>query len=311
MANASGVRVARIFVILNPSAGSYAPGKVSEALGRHVDFVDGSCEIHEAAGHEDLTALARAAAERGSEIVAAGGGDGTVSAVANGVIGSSAVLGILPLGTGNVVAQELGIPMDLEGACELLFGPHSTARIDAMRLDGRHYYMRVGIGIDALMIRATKREAKRRFGRLAYLWGVCTQLVGFQPRRFNISVDGVPEHFHASEVALVNCGVMGRKPLRWGPNIRPDDGRLNVCIIRARNLIDYLVVAWLFVLGRPRPNRRMTYRIAERAVAIAADIPLVVQADGETVGETPIEVKVIPGAIRVVVPEGGIPAPPI
>jgi diacylglycerol kinase (ATP) len=241
----------------------------------------------------------------------AGGGDGIVSGVANGLIGTSAALGILPLGTANVLARELGIPVDLEGACTLLSGPHAVARIDAMVVEGRHYYTQVGIGIDALMIRDTKREDKRRFGRVAYLWTGFTRLIGFQPRRFSISVDDRPSRARASEVVLANCGTLGQPPLRWGPNIRPDDGRITVCVIRARTLIDYLVLAGHVVLGRPRSSRHVTYLVAERTVAVAADKPLPVQADGEIIGETPIEVKVVPGDVRVVVPEEGIPAPPV
>jgi diacylglycerol kinase (ATP) len=311
MAGASEIRVSRVFVILNPAAGRYSAREVNEALGRHLNCADGSCEVHEATGREDLTAVARAAAERGCEIVVAGGGDGTVSAVANGLIGTEAALGILPLGTGNVLAQELGIPEDLEGACRLLSGHHSVSRIDAVEAGGLHCYTRVGIGIDALMIRDTRREAKRRFGVLAYTWAAFTRLIGFQPRRFRIVVDGKSSRHHASEVALANCGTMGKKPLRWGPGIRPNDGRIDVCIIRARNLFDYLVLAWHMALGRPRPGRRVSYLVAERAVAVSADIPLVVQADGEVIGQTPIKARVVPGATPVVVRPEGIPAPPV
>jgi diacylglycerol kinase family enzyme len=214
------------------------------------------------------------------------------------------------LGTGNVVAQELGIPLDLEGACALLTGPHSIARIDGMDVEGHHYYLRVGTGLDALVIHSTNREAKRRLGWIAYGWTAIKQLVGFQPRHFNIFVDDATTHTRASEVAAVNCGTMGRKPLRWGPGIRPDDGKINVCIIRARNLIDFLVLAWQLALGLPRSNRHVSYLVAEHTVVVVSDYPLIVQADGETIGQTPVEVKVLPGDIRVVVSEEGIPPPP-
>jgi diacylglycerol kinase (ATP) len=214
------------------------------------------------------------------------------------------------MGTANVIAQELGIPIDLEGACSLLTGSHSVARIDALEVDCRHYYMRVGIGLDALTIYDAKREVKRRLGRAAYYVVAFRRLIGFQPRLFRLDIDGSSSRHHASQVALANCGTMARKPLRWGPNIRPDDGRINVCIIRARNLIDYLALAWLLILGRPRSNRHVTYLLAERTVAAAADVPLLVQGDGEIIGETPVEVKVVPGAVRVVVPAEGIPPPP-
>jgi diacylglycerol kinase (ATP) len=311
MASASEIRASRLFVILNPLAGRYSARVVNEALGRHLNCADGLCDVHEATGRDDLTDLARAAAERGWEIVVAGGGDGTVSAVANGLIGTSAALAILPLGTGNVVAQELGIPVDLDGACSLLSGPHAFARIDAMEIRGRHYYMRVGIGLDALVIHETRREAKKRFGRVAYYWSAFTRLIGFQPRQFRIVVDGRTSQPRASEVALANCGTMARKPWRWGPGIRPDDGRIDVCIIRARNLIDFLILAWHLVLGLPRSNRHVSFLVANRNIAIASDTPLLVQGDGEMIGETPVEVKVVPGGMRVVVSEEGIPPPPV
>src|SRR4051812_38826760 len=103
MASASEVRASRLFVILNPAAGTYSAEDVHEALGRHMDCFDGSCQVHEMTGQEDLAALARAAAERGCTIVVAAGGDGTVSGVANGLVGTAAALGILPLGTANVL----------------------------------------------------------------------------------------------------------------------------------------------------------------------------------------------------------------
>jgi diacylglycerol kinase (ATP) len=310
MASAPEIRASRLFVILNPSAGTFTAWKVHEALRRHFNGTDGSCDVHQADRHEDLTEVARVAAERGWEVVVAGGGDGTVSAVANGLVGTSSTLGILPLGTANVIAQELGIPIELEEACSLLTGPHSVARIDAMEVEGRHYYMRVGIGLDSLTIHDAKYELKRRLGRVAYYWAAFKRLMGFQPRLFRLTVDGRSSRHHASEVALANCGTMARKPLRWGPSIRPDDGRINVCIIRAWNLIDYLALGWQLILGRPRSNRHVTYLLAERTAAAAADIPLLVQGDGEIIGETPVEVKVVPGDLRVVVPEEGIPPPP-
>src|SRR4051794_38901172 len=110
MVSAWNVRASRLLVILNPGSGSYTARMVHEALARHLNCADGPCDVHEATGREHLTELARAATEQGWEIVVACGGDGTVSAVANGLVGTCAVLGILPLGTGNVLAQELGIP---------------------------------------------------------------------------------------------------------------------------------------------------------------------------------------------------------
>ena len=112
----------RRFVILSPVAGTGSADEVHQALARHFNCDDGSCQVHVLQLHDDLTDLARTAAARGSDLVIAAGGDGTVGAVADGLVGSEACLGIVPMGTANVLARELGVPVDVDGACELLAG---------------------------------------------------------------------------------------------------------------------------------------------------------------------------------------------
>ena len=182
-------RASRYFVILNPAAGGCLADVVDRVLERHFSCADGSCRVHRTTGAENLGELARGAAEEGCDVVIAAGGDGTVSAVASGLVGTEVPLGILPLGTGNVLARELGLPLDLDSACELIAGAHEETAIDALRIDGRHFFTQVGIGIDALMIRDTTKAHKKRFGRLAYLWTAFTRLLGFRPRRFSIRLD--------------------------------------------------------------------------------------------------------------------------
>lgn len=296
----------RVFVVLNPAAGRAATDALKTALTRHFaapgEVAETCCEVHETCHGEAVPDVVREALGRGYDLVVAAGGDGTVSAVANGLVGSETPLGIVPLGTANVLARELGIPVDLEPACRLLAGPHAVKSLDAMGIDGHCYFTQTGVGIDALMIRDTKREAKRRFGRVAYLWTACTRLVGFQPLRFDLSVDGRNTRYRASEVVVANCGILGQPPFRWGPDILPDDGRLDVCIARARHLVDYLRIAWHVVLGQHKRSPNVRYLSAERRIEIATRRPLPVQADGEIIGETPVAVEVVRDAVRVAVP---------
>lgn len=297
------VGTARIYVIVNPSSGSCTPDDVRRAFG------DGpGIEVHDLAQDEDVKKLAREAAEGGCEVVVAAGGDGTVSMVADGLIGTTARLGIVPLGTTNVLARELGIPIGLEEACRLLEGPNATATIDAMRIGDSYYFTQVGIGVDALMIRDTSTESKKRFGSLAYLWTAAKRLVGFQPRRFSISADGQTLRPRALQVLLANSGALGTSGLRWGPDVRVDDGRIDVCIVRTVTALDHLRVGWSLLRGRQKQDPNLTYLTAERVVAVHADRALPVQADGEVVGETPLEVRVVPRALTVIVPEA-VPEP--
>ena len=103
------------------------------------------------------------------------------------------------------------------------------------------------------------------------------------------------------------------RPLRWGPHIRPDDGRIDVCVISARTVIDYLRVLWNLLRGQPKRNRNVRYLSATRSILISADRPLPVQADGEIIGETPVQVQVVPHAVRVIVPAARLtrPAAPV
>ncbi len=295
----------RAFVVLNPKSGSSAGGDVRKTLAAHLPDVE--FEVHEIAKGDDLAAIVRSAIGRGCDPVVAAGGDGTVSTVADALVGTSVHLIVLPMGTANVLARELEIPIDLEGACalagaRLTDGPHRIARLDAMKVGDRHYFTQVGVGIDALMIRDTDDKQKRRFGRLAYLWTAATRLLGFKPRRFTIGVDSRTIEVRATQVVVANTGMMGQPPFRWGPDISAEDGRLNICIARARNLIDYLGLLRHVVLASHKDSPNVRYEVAGRSIAIATRRPLPVQADGEIVGETPVRIEVIPAAIRVVVP---------
>jgi diacylglycerol kinase (ATP) len=309
---ASDVPHARVFAVLNPRSGSCTIGDVRRAIGEHL--ASAQVEIHEVAHGDDVRAIVREALNRGCDPIIAAGGDGTVSIVADVLVGTSAHLIIFPLGTANVLARELGIPIELDGSSRLGAGRvnpgslagrhHAVVEIDAMRVNGRHYFTQIGVGIDSLMIRDTTVEHKRRFGRLAYIWTALSTLVGFQPRKYYVTVDGRKIDVKASQVLVANTGMMGQPGLRWGPDIRPDDARLDVCIAQARSLLDYAGLFWHVVKGSQKQSPNVRYEVASRSVIIEAKHPLPVQADGEILGPTPVAVEVVPRALKVVVPIG-------
>jgi YegS/Rv2252/BmrU family lipid kinase len=295
-------RLSRIFVVLNPMAGNSTAAAVRAALDRHFSVDTWEQAIYETTGDEEISDLVRAALQRGYDLVVAAGGDGTVSEVAEALVHSDVPLGIIPVGTANVLARELGVPLNLEGACALLAGEHTTNSIDGMQVGDKVFFLHIGVGIDSLMIRDTDRTAKRRFGRAAYVWTALKWLLGYQPRRFTIAVDGRRLRPRAAQVLIANGGVLGMPPFRWGPHIRPDDGRIDVCVLSARSLSDYLRVAWQVLIGHRRRSPNIRYYSAERSVIVDADRPLPIQGDGEILGETPVKVQVIPDAVALVVP---------
>src|SRR5258706_6703522 len=131
-------RHSRIFVVLNPMAGSGTAEDVRQALDRHFAASAWQQEIYETTGEEQIPDIVRGALGRGCDMVVAAGGDGTVSDVAEALVHTDVPLGILPVGTANVLARELGIPIGLDGACELMVGEHMATSIDAMQV-GEHY----------------------------------------------------------------------------------------------------------------------------------------------------------------------------
>ena len=297
-------RFSRVFVVLNPKSGTCDLVAARKLLRTAFSTGGGFCEIHEPDRFDTLAERVREVVRSGFDLIVAAGGDGTVSAVAQGVTGTATPLGIVPLGTTNVLAKELSIPIGMEESVSLLSGRCRVSAIDAMEVNGRHYFTQVGIGIDAFMIRDTTTELKRRFGKAAYLWHAMTQLIGFQPRRFTITIDGKSSRRSASQVLVANCGMLGQPPFRWGPDISPEDGHLDLCVVRARTAAHYLQLAFDVIFGRHGTNPSVRYAQITREVTIATKkAPLPTQADGEIIGETPTTVRLVPRALRVVVPD--------
>jgi diacylglycerol kinase (ATP) len=291
-----------IFVALNPGSGRADPETMAEMIGQAFGEAGVTYTIHLIEDGEDVVATVRAAVAAGYSDVVAAGGDGTISAVASGLLNSAARMGILPIGTANVLARELDIPLDLAAASALIVAPHKVIQIDAMGLPDRVAVLQIGVGLGSVMIRDTQDWAKRLVGRAAYLWTALSRLFGFEPRRFRISVDGKLYRVAAMQVEVANGGVLGMPPFRWGPDIDPSDGRIDVAILRAENLLDKLRLAWALLLGRHRKSPNLHYLHAHRSIEVAAHPPLPVQADGEIIGETPCTIKVIRAAVSVIVP---------
>ena len=293
----------RMIVVLNHMAGSANADDVRQALARQLGEQI-QTDFYETTGDEaeDIVAIVRAELVNNPSVVVAAGGDGTISQVAEALIGTDTCLGIIPVGTANVFARELGIPLDLEAACALLNGQPHTTSVDAMKVGEQYFVLQIGIGIDSLMIRDTDRQAKRRFGRAAYMWTAFRRLIGYQSMRFTIVADGKRMRPRASQVLIANGGVLGAPPFRWGPNIRPDDGQIDLCIVSARTALDYVGLIWHTLVGQQRRDRNVRYLTAERSIAISADQPLPIQADGEIIGDTPIQIEVVPDALKVIVP---------
>lgn len=292
----------QVFVVLNPAAGRAKASEVRQSLARHFDSSSWRVIIHETKPDDPIGDLVGARVAEGVALVVAAGGDGTLSAVVDGLAKTETPVGVLPTGTTNVVAQELGIPLDLDKACRLLTGQHRLKAIDALQLGDRFFVLSVGIGLDALAMEKTSQQNKRRYGKLAYVWGISKLLMGIQPCTFTIVADGQRRRVNAADVLLTNVSTV-TGPLRWGPHIAPDDGKIDIVIMRAKDLLDILGVAYdILVPSRPRRNRNLRYWHARKTILVTSDKPMPTQGDGDRLTERSLEVQICRGAVKVIVP---------
>ena len=224
--------------------------------------------------------------------------------VVGALAGTGRPIGILPGGTGNLVARSIGVPLDVKRAVGALVRG-TIADIDLGRLDsGRCFAFAAGVGIDATMIETTPAALKRRLGVFAYVLSASRAVMKRDRFQVRISVDGEVIEREASAVMIANFGAVLNDRLLLGPGIRQDDGLLDLCVFSPRTYADAFRVVWRLWRRDFRTDARVLYR-AGRHFHVLAIPPRIAQADGELLGLTPFEVRVEPRAARLIVPTRG------
>jgi len=296
------MRFKRPFIMCNTAAGRGSAGELESALAS-LRSADGcGLPIHETAPGERIDETVRDAVESGCDLVVAAGGDGTVSAAMAGAAGTGVPLAIVPTGTTNLIARELGIPLDPASAARLVASASTSRSVDGMAVAGRCYFLQVGVGITALAVDGTTRELKSRFGVLAYPGAVARRMSGLRPSHLDITVDGERYRVRSIEATVANNGILAGIFFRKGPDVRMDDGHIDVCVLAARTPLDYPRLVLDILAGRHGPPR-VLFLPAGRSVRIESRTPLAVQADGDIIGTTPVEIEVFPRAVSVIAPE--------
>ena len=289
----------RIHVVTNPAAGQ--PEPVLSIL--NSAFRPAGVEWDVSITHEfgDATRQARQAAEGGADIVAAYGGDGTVMEVANGLVGTEVALGILPGGTGNVLSIELDIPQALKEAARLLVSPDARIRkVDVGQSGERSFLLRAYVGFDAQRIQLTTREMRDRYGKLAYLIAAMKAIPDSKAMRYRLTLDDEDVECEGFTCIVQNAGNMGVRGLSLVPGVSISDGLLDVIVIHGLDPLS-LASALGSIAETPLDPDRFHHWQA-RNITIATDSPQAVIGDGEAWGETPITLKVLPGAVHTIGP---------
>jgi diacylglycerol kinase family enzyme len=296
--------MARVPVLINKGGGAVAADaaigdKVAAALkGAGVDadlqmIAGGDCEVR-----------ARAVAERGDPLLVVGGGDGTISAAASALAGTETRLGILPLGTLNHFARDLGLPTDLDEAARLI-ARGSERRVDIGEMNGRVFINNSAIGLYPLMVVDRDKQRKRlgRSKRLAMIVASVRTLARFKHRRLTLTVNDeregrvdTPLLFVGNNDYRIDLGAPGQRESL-------EDGELCVLVMRKKTRRGLIAASIRALLGRSRGDDMVRLDHVERLRVASARSQLVVSLDGEVVrAEPPLDYRIRKKALRVIAP---------
>ena len=243
---------------------------------------------------------ARAALQEGADLVFVWGGDGTVQRCLDALAGSGVAVAIVPAGTANLLASNLGIPQDLPEAVRIGF--HGSRRkLDLGRVNGEHFAVMAGVGFDAAMIGDADRTLKNRMGKLAYVWTGLRHVTD-TTGTMRVKVDGTKWFRGKAGCLLVgNVGTI-TGGIRAFPDARPDDGWLEIGVTTAQGPLQ-----WARTLGRMaagRADRSPLIQMARgREIKVKLAKPTAYELDGGARGEvTRLSARVVPDAVTICVP---------
>jgi len=273
-------------------------------------------EVRATARPGDARRFASEACAQGFDVVVCYGGDGTAMQVAAGLAGSGVPLGLVPGGTGNLLAGNLRLPYGPAAAARAILRgrPRTLDLGEVERADRTHCFAVCGgAGFDARLMANTSGAAKQRWKMGAYVVRALAALPGVESVAHRVTVDGTVQERPAAMVLVANCGELVPPFLRMRANIAPDDGWLDVMILEADGAWDSVLAFWELLRGangRQAPGRRLWFgRGRAIRVETLAGPPRPVQLDGELAGVTPFEARLRPGALTVLVDAARVPRP--
>lgn len=255
-------------------------------------------EPHPVDSPDKLQAAVDDALSRNPDLLILGGGDGTISGLVDHLIGRDTILGVLPLGTANSFARTLGIPLEIEGAVNVL-RTGAPRRIDLGMIDGDYFANCAAIGISPKIADTIPHKVKRWFGRVGYFGWATLQFVKFRPFTLILGEGVSTRRIPATEVRISNGRFHGGVELI--EDARVDSGEIIVQVV-ARNGRLGLLRNWGSGVLRLRSRRDDTVTFHGTEVRIATDPPLPISIDGEVLAHTPVTARIAAGIIRVMAP---------
>lgn len=287
------LHMTEILIILNPAAKSE---RAKESWEKIESLARGSASIVTTSEPGEAREISARAAERGTRIVVAAGGDGTINEVVNGLAGSETALGILPVGTMNVFATELGVPTRLQEAWRLI--QHGNMRVVDLARANRHYFVQLaGAGLDAQVVKETTWTSKRNFGPLSYLYSTA-QIAARKPP---VLVAESDERTVEGSFVLVGNGRFYGGALEVFKRARVDDGLLDVLVFKKVGHLDLARYFAHIVMGKLTDLSDVVYFQARKVQVWSAEqVP--VEVDGELATELPVTFRISSKKLKVIAP---------
>jgi diacylglycerol kinase (ATP) len=287
--------VSNVTIIYNPASGS-APSEdeITAAFEEHTN--DHRFTFSPTTEDDPGFGQTRDAIDARVDAVIALGGDGTVRAVAETLAGSGIPLGVVPFGTGNLLAKNLGIPAGFDAIPAALSG--STRKLDVCTVNGERFAVMAGTGFDALMIRDAPDGVKKRLGSVAYVVSAAKNL---RAARVGVAIDIDGSRRFNGTAVMVLVGNLGSITggLEVFPDADPADGVLDVAVLTPTNWRDWITVLVRLARNRPQPDR-LVHRERGQSVVIELDRPTPWELDGEDRPPTDrLEIGIEPNALEV------------
>ena len=284
----------KTIVILNPAARSDKALRFAERIRRLAP----KAVLRLTSEPGDACRLAREAVAEGYETIVAAGGDGTINGVVNGVAGSTARMGILPLGTVNVLAKEVGIPEgNLAAAWEIIVKGETLA-LDLPLANDQYFIQLAGVGLDAEVVRRTSHESKKNFGPLSYILTL-VQLAAARPPKVVLESEGWPPREGC--FALIGNGRLYGGPFPIFKRASLYDGLLDVVLFKNQSHWDVIRYFQAIAFGTHSELPDVEYfQTSTLRVSGNGEVP--VELDGELAGSLPCEFRISPSKLNVLAP---------
>lgn len=282
-------------VIVNPTAGS--PEHVRSWQER-VESLAGDCPVRVTSNPGDAETLARKAVEEGFGRIVAAGGDGTVNQVANGVAGTNATLGVLPMGSVNVFAMEIGLPLHNLQRCWEIIEDSNVRLVDLPSANQKYFVQLAGVGLDAQVVKETSLAFKRNFGPLSYLISAA-QIAAREPPK--LSIESENTSLEEGSFVLVGNGRLYGGPFPFFKRASSDDGLFDVVVFKRLGYLEIVKYLQDVLFNSDITAPEIEYFQTQRLrITSEQDVPL--ELDGELAGNSPVEFRIREKALRVLVP---------